>query len=102
MHGSENGKTRIIYNRMHGSEKWKKYTCGMLTFPRECWCSQHIAGISKKLADGECNFPCEGNSSLACGGSLKLSVYKMSSAGVVATPVLVVVFISAMAAFISL
>ncbi|GAB0132220.1 hypothetical protein EsDP_00000662 [Epichloe bromicola] len=46
----------------------------------ECWCSQKIAGISKKLDDAECNFPCEGNKTFACGGSLKLSVYKLSAA----------------------
>lgn len=48
---------------------------------RECWCAQSISGIAGKLDDGQCSFPCEGNTSMACGGSLKLSVYKLSSAG---------------------
>lgn len=56
-------------------------TTTKLTDPRrECWCSQKIAGISKKLDDAQCNFPCEGNRTFACGGSLKLSVYKLSGA----------------------
>ena len=46
----------------------------------ECWCSQSMAGISKKLDDGQCNFPCEGDNTTACGGSLKLTVYRLSSA----------------------
>lgn len=71
-----------------------------LTFGRECWCAQSIAGISAKLDDGECKFPCEGNTSLACGGSLKLSVYRMSSAGAQASPVLLASFLSLVAAFV--
>ncbi|KAM3532594.1 hypothetical protein NHJ13051_000057 [Beauveria bassiana] len=47
---------------------------------RECWCAQNIAGIAQKLDDGECNFPCAGNKTHACGGQLKLNVYRMSAA----------------------
>ncbi len=47
---------------------------------RECWCAENIAGIAQKLDDKECNFPCAGNKTQACGGQLKLNVYRMSSA----------------------
>ncbi|PMB65864.1 WSC domain-containing protein [Beauveria bassiana] len=47
---------------------------------RECWCAQNIAGIAQKLDDGECNFPCAGNKTQACGGQLKLNVYRVSAA----------------------
>lgn len=53
----------------------------ILTGNRECWCSQNIAGIAVKLDDNQCNYACEGNKSMACGGSLKLNVYR-ASAGV--------------------
>lgn len=51
----------------------------------ECWCSQSLSGISKKLDDGQCNFPCEGDNTTACGGALKLTVYRLSSASNKAT-----------------
>lgn len=44
----------------------------------ECWCAQRISGLSEKLNDTECSYPCEGNRSQICGGSLKLSVYTLS------------------------
>mgnify|MGYP005988088241 CR=1 FL=1 len=56
---------------------------------RECWCAQNIAGIAEKLDDKECSFPCEGNSTMACGGNLKLSVYRISGGSkLVAAPIL--------------
>ncbi|KAJ6445867.1 carbohydrate-binding WSC [Purpureocillium lavendulum] len=56
-----------------------QYRYAGLEWARECWCSQSIAGISKKLDDNQCNFPCEGDNTTACGASLKLSVYRLSS-----------------------
>ena len=47
---------------------------------RECWCAQTLSGIAEKLDDTACNYPCEGNNTTACGGSLKLSVYRASFA----------------------
>ena len=41
---------------------------------RECWCAQSLSSLSVKLADSACNLPCEGNTTQACGGSLKLTV----------------------------
>lgn len=46
---------------------------------RECWCADTLAGIAEELDDAECNFTCEGDDSTACGGQLKLSVYKKDS-----------------------
>ena len=40
----------------------------------ECWCAQQLSGISAKLDDKECNLPCDGDKSQACGGALKLTV----------------------------
>lgn len=47
---------------------------------RECWCGDALAGISEKLDDEQCNYPCEGNKTQACGGALKLTLYHISSA----------------------
>ncbi|OAA49288.1 Carbohydrate-binding WSC [Metarhizium rileyi] len=88
----------------NNGENGTHYRYAGLEWARECWCAQSIAGISAKLDDSECNFPCEGNNSLACGASLKLSVYRMSSAAAVRatiTPALLASFVSAMAAFAS-
>lgn len=46
----------------------------MLTQHRECWCAQTLSSLSEKVPDSECNLPCEGNTTQACGGNLKLTV----------------------------
>ncbi|UNI21066.1 hypothetical protein JDV02_007088 [Purpureocillium takamizusanense] len=56
-----------------------EYRYAGLEWARECWCAQSIAGISAKLDDKQCNFPCEGDNTTACGASLKLSVYRLAS-----------------------
>ena len=43
---------------------------------RECWCANYLNSLSAKLPDTDCNFPCSGNASLACGASLKLTLYQ--------------------------
>ncbi|OAA73501.1 Carbohydrate-binding WSC [Cordyceps fumosorosea ARSEF 2679] len=58
-----------------------KYRYAGVEWSRECWCAQSIAGIAQRLDDTECNFPCSGNETQACGGQLKLNVYRMSGAG---------------------
>ncbi|GAB0139576.1 hypothetical protein EsHS_00000225 [Epichloe bromicola] len=65
---------------LYAGLEWSRQVLIDAPSTEECWCSQKIAGISKKLDDAECNFPCEGNKTFACGGSLKLSVYKLSAA----------------------
>ncbi|KAI9171569.1 WSC domain-containing protein [Paramyrothecium foliicola] len=57
-----------------------EYRYAGLQWSRECWCGQVLAGISAKLDDDQCSFPCDGDNSTACGGSLKLSVYRLGSA----------------------
>lgn len=53
---------------------------------RECWCAQTLAGIAEKLDDTACNYPCEGDNTTACGGSLKLTVYRVSVASGLSSP----------------
>ena len=43
---------------------------------RECWCANDLNALSEKLADTDCNLPCSGNASLACGAALKLTLYQ--------------------------
>ncbi|QUC18368.1 uncharacterized protein UV8b_02609 [Ustilaginoidea virens] len=62
------------------------YRYAGLEWSKECWCSQSLSGIAARLDDGQCDFPCGGNNSLACGGSLKLSVYKRSGAAGASAP----------------
>jgi hypothetical protein len=48
----------------------------MAIIGRECWCANYLNSLSVKLPDTECNYPCAGNTSLACGASLKLTLYQ--------------------------
>ncbi|KAM4059693.1 WSC domain-containing protein [Hirsutella rhossiliensis] len=57
-----------------------QYRYAGLEWSRECWCSQTLSGISTKLDDARCDFPCEGDQDTSCGGSLKLTVYRLRSA----------------------
>ncbi|EQK98802.1 hypothetical protein G6O67_001524 [Ophiocordyceps sinensis] len=57
-----------------------QYRYAGLEWSRECWCSQTLSGISAKLDDARCDFPCEGDQDTSCGGSLKLAVYRLTSA----------------------
>ncbi|KAK0729160.1 WSC domain-containing protein [Apiosordaria backusii] len=56
------------------------YKFAGLEYARECWCAQSLSGLSSKVADSECDLPCDGNSTQACGGNLKLTVYIASAA----------------------
>ncbi|KAL2270142.1 hypothetical protein VTJ83DRAFT_2326 [Remersonia thermophila] len=56
------------------------YAFAGLEYARECWCATSLSGLSARLADDECDLPCEGNQTQACGGNLKLSVYTLNSA----------------------
>ncbi|KAB5580689.1 WSC domain-containing protein [Coniochaeta sp. 2T2.1] len=66
-----------------GSSTQQQYKYAGLEFSRECWCAQHISGASAKLEDGECDTPCDGNGTTVCGGSLKISVYEVSSSAAI-------------------
>ncbi|KAB5536524.1 WSC domain-containing protein [Coniochaeta sp. 2T2.1] len=60
-----------------------QYRYAGLEFSRECWCAQHISGASARLDDGECDTTCDGNGTTVCGGSLKISVYEVSSSAAI-------------------
>ena len=45
-----------------------------LEYYGECYCGASVAGV--QVPDSQCNYPCSGNSSEACGGSYILSVYQ--------------------------
>ncbi|KAK4130465.1 WSC-domain-containing protein [Trichocladium antarcticum] len=51
-----------------------------LQYARECWCAQSLSSLSERFPDSECNLPCEGNTTQACGGYLKLTVYQAGAA----------------------
>ncbi|EHK50006.1 uncharacterized protein TrAtP1_007880 [Trichoderma atroviride] len=63
-----------------------EYRYAGLEWSRECWCAQTLAGIAEKLDDTACNYPCEGDNTTACGGSLKLTVYRVSLASGLSPP----------------
>jgi hypothetical protein len=44
----------------------------------ECYCGTNLEAASTKQPEAECTMPCGGNSSLTCGGPVRLSVYKKS------------------------
>ncbi|KAL2127249.1 hypothetical protein VTI74DRAFT_11048 [Chaetomium olivicolor] len=51
-----------------------------LEYARECWCAQTLSSMSDKFPDSACNLPCEGNTTQACGGNLKITVYMAGAA----------------------
>ncbi|SPQ18682.1 744fc8dd-f54b-4b9a-82f1-7bee06973933 [Thermothielavioides terrestris] len=51
-----------------------------LEYARECWCAQSLSSLAAKLPDSACDLPCEGNTTEACGGNPKLTVYMASAA----------------------
>ncbi|ETS88012.1 hypothetical protein PFICI_01840 [Pestalotiopsis fici W106-1] len=56
------------------------YNYAGLEYSRECWCANKLSRLSVQLADAECNTPCDGNQTDACGGALKLSLYNITTA----------------------
>lgn len=48
--------------------------CTSLEYYGECFCGDSVAGA--QIAESNCNFPCTGNQSEACGGNDILSVYQ--------------------------
>lgn len=55
------------------------YKFAGLEYSRECWCGVRLSALAVRLPDSECDTPCDGNKTVACGGSLKLSVYNLTS-----------------------
>ncbi|KAK4033135.1 putative fungistatic metabolite [Parachaetomium inaequale] len=60
--------------------KTGKFLFAGVEYARECWCAQALSSLSEKVPDSECNLPCEGNTTQACGGNLKLTVYMAGAA----------------------
>ncbi|KAL2123238.1 hypothetical protein VTJ04DRAFT_3693 [Mycothermus thermophilus] len=58
-----------------------KYKYAGLEYARECWCGTTLNGLSVQLKDEDCDLPCEGDQTQRCGGSWKLTVYVLNSAG---------------------
>jgi len=42
----------------------------------ECYCGDRIAAVATTEPEGECNVPCQGDSSKMCGGGWHLSIYE--------------------------
>ncbi|KAK6496543.1 hypothetical protein TWF481_001545 [Arthrobotrys musiformis] len=55
------------------------YNYAGLEYTSECWCGPYLSDFSQKLEDGQCDLGCAGNNSQACGGALRVSVYKLQS-----------------------
>lgn len=55
------------------------YAYAGLEYSRECWCANELSVLSERLPDNHCNQTCDGAPEFACGGNLKLSVYKVKS-----------------------
>ncbi|KAH6693618.1 WSC domain-containing protein [Plectosphaerella plurivora] len=47
-----------------------------LEFGRECWCGTALPSNTQSVSIGECSKVCSGDSSLLCGGSDRLSLFK--------------------------
>lgn len=56
------------------------YPWAGVQFSRECWCGHFLSAFSEKVDDRQCNTTCDGNVSMACGGSQRLSVYHKDDA----------------------
>ncbi|KAK6339026.1 hypothetical protein TWF696_009822 [Orbilia brochopaga] len=54
------------------------FTYAGLEYTNECWCGPYLSELSQKVDDSLCNLGCISNNSVACGGSLKVSVYSMT------------------------
>ncbi|KAK0379024.1 WSC domain-containing protein [Colletotrichum limetticola] len=53
----------------------KGYSVAGVEYSSECYCDYQLASTSQKEPEADCNMPCSGDSSKACGGSDRLSVF---------------------------
>ena len=58
----------------------KKYAIAGTEYASECFCSNVIGSGSAKTPAGDCNMGCSGNSSEACGGPNRLTVFSNPAA----------------------
>ena len=54
----------------------KKYAIAGTEYSQECFCSNVIGGGSIQTPAGDCNMGCSGNSTEACGGPNRLTVFE--------------------------
>ncbi|KAK8049759.1 Carbohydrate-binding WSC [Apiospora phragmitis] len=57
-----------------------KYRFAGLQWSRECWCGNEINLRATKQNSADCDMPCSGDKTLACGGNLRLSIYNSTVA----------------------
>ena len=55
-----------------------QYKYAGLEYSRECWCAGDLNPLSARLPDSQCDNTCDGDTTTACGGPLRLSVYELS------------------------
>jgi hypothetical protein len=55
------------------------YKYAGLEYSRECWCANRLSALSTLQDNAICNTECDGNKAEACGGSLKLSLYNLTT-----------------------
>ncbi|KAI1266809.1 WSC domain-containing protein [Xylariaceae sp. FL1019] len=65
----------------HNDTTHGAYQLAGLEYSRECWCADRLDSLSVKLDDGDCNTPCDGENTTACGGPLRLSLYNITTQG---------------------
>jgi hypothetical protein len=58
------------------------YALAGLQYSRECWCGDKLNSLSVRLADADCDTPCDGANTTACGGALRLSLYNLTDPAV--------------------
>ncbi len=47
-------------------------------FGQECWCD-HVVPQDRSPSENHCNKPCNGDSSITCGGAWRFNVYEQKS-----------------------
>ncbi|KAI1457426.1 hypothetical protein F4805DRAFT_475099 [Annulohypoxylon moriforme] len=67
------------YNRFHPEKKGWRYAG--LEYARECWCGENLSLRSVHLPESACDAPCDGASSVVCGGHLAITLYNATNPG---------------------
>ncbi|RMD39851.1 hypothetical protein DV735_g5278, partial [Chaetothyriales sp. CBS 134920] len=62
-----------------------EYTYMGTEYAAECYCANALADTSVLASDSECSMTCSGNSSQACGGPNRLSLYQLNTTAATAT-----------------
>ncbi|KAK6345053.1 hypothetical protein TWF718_006991 [Orbilia javanica] len=81
--GNVTKSTDMTVEKCLGACKERNYNYAGLEYTSECWCGPYLSDLSQKLEDIQCDLGCAGNNSEACGGALRVSVYKLQSSSAV-------------------